>query len=149
VAVAAGWWAIAFFATLNPSDPNAAVLDHRLRVLVAAVPTALLVYAGAAWDAIAVTAPRWLIWFGDRSYSIYLVHTVVNPVVVHLTLKAEWGHSRVPHVLWLGLMFASGIGAGLVFYWLVESRFMSLAKRRKKPAAPSTEVSPALNRRAA
>jgi peptidoglycan/LPS O-acetylase OafA/YrhL len=142
------WWSVAFFATFDPKNPLTGVLDPRVRVLTAAIPAALLVYAAAAWDRSGWVAPRWLAWFGDRSYSIYLMHTIVNPVIVNYTIQMNWSHARIPHVLWLAVVFWSGVGAGVALYWLVESRVMAWGKRARKPA-PVPATTPAEVRRAA
>ena len=148
--LAAVWWSVGFFAAFDPKDPLAGFLDPRVRVLTVAIPAALLVYAAASWDRSGVVAPRWLAWVGDRSYSIYLIHAIVNPVVVYATIQVGWSHTRVPHVLWLGLLFWSGVGSGVVFYWLVEARVMAWGKRARKPTpAPAPEVSSPVLRRAA
>ena len=105
------------------------------RVIVLGVPALLLVYGGATVERFGWRGPRWLCWFGDRSYSIYLVHWIGQSVLFYLTLWLNMSHSRTWHVVWLAMMVAVGIGSGLLFYELVERPVMSVVRTRRPKIA--------------
>ncbi len=70
--------------------------------------------------------------FGSASYSIYLVHSVVESWALVLT----WRYLRwLPTELAWGLLVALGIVAGLIFHHFVERSVIDIVRRSLRPAA--------------
>lgn len=93
------------------------------RVLLFALPSALLVYGLLAWEGEtrSLQVPRWVIRCGDMSYSIYLVHLLV----VHFAYRYTWrvfDHMGVRPLFIVGAA-VTAIGASVVFYKLIEKPF--------------------------
>jgi exopolysaccharide production protein ExoZ len=72
------------------------------------------------------SVPRWLALLGGASYSIYLIHTTVEPIV----MRAAWSHIRTvsPLIITVGLACA-GTSAGIVFHLIVEKPVLHYARR--------------------
>jgi exopolysaccharide production protein ExoZ len=100
-----------------------------LRVLLFALPAALLVYGLLAWGRKrggSLPVPRWLIRCGDMSYSIYLVHLPV----MHFAYRYLWGlfNGTGARPLFLVATTGTAIAASVLFYKLVERPFSLWAR---------------------
>ncbi len=81
---------------------------------------------------------RWLLAAGTASYSIYLVH---NPILGMMARAlAPWPNVLGTDIVWL-VMCAVAVGAGYIFYQLVERRLIRLFARLPSVLAPAS-VSP-------
>jgi exopolysaccharide production protein ExoZ len=113
-------------------DWGAVMSANGLRVLVFGPAAALLVYGVAACRTI--QAPRWLVYVGEASYSIYLTHFPVQTLGVVVGLNMS--HSRGPHLIWLaGTMFATLV-VGFMFHRRVEQPLLKWGHCKPKPIAP-------------
>lgn len=114
-------------------------------------PEAVVLWGGILWGipALAVVAaavalesplghrtPRWLLEIGDASYSIYLVHGFVLPVVC--MFFARYG-GRGPCILPLALIVSIIVAtlAGDLVYRFVERPIMQWFKGRRRSAIPA------------
>jgi peptidoglycan/LPS O-acetylase OafA/YrhL len=111
-------------------------VDFRARLLVGVVTAvALALGQGRRWLT-DVTSPRPLRSLADMSYSLFLIHFPTC-----LVLNAWWS-SHLPANPWLALLgmataWLLSLGAGFLFYHLVEKRLSGL-----RLAAPSVEARP-------
>lgn len=84
--------------------------------------------------------PRWLVWLGNASYSIYLIHNV--GITLAHSLLNRWyprGQSALPVPLQV-LPVLVGIVAGIVFHLVAEAPLLRLMQRRRHtPANPATD----------
>jgi exopolysaccharide production protein ExoZ len=109
--LASGWWPaiaglaiVAFAATLN--------MDHKLWPLLLVTGFALAV-AGIAKleDAGWFSCPRWLVYVGNASYSIYLTHESLAGVLLKATIKTgafKWLGGEAAYLLVLPATIALG-----------------------------------------
>jgi peptidoglycan/LPS O-acetylase OafA/YrhL len=81
--------------------------------------------------------PRWLIFLGDASYSIYLVHFCALSVVAKLAKTAALD-AWVPHVLLLFALAAAAVGTGCLFHIAVERPLLRLLRPRHPDVAQPT-----------
>lgn len=82
-----------------------------------------------------VTAPRWLVWLGGASYSIYLVHFPALSLFAKLWLHAGL-RDALPPVPTLALFICLATGAGCLFHLAVERPLLArLQPRRTLPSA--------------
>jgi peptidoglycan/LPS O-acetylase OafA/YrhL len=65
------------------------------------------------------SVPGWLIWLGQISYSLYLLHTLVFRMVPPL------GHPALTVALWLGM----ALGLAWISYRLIELPAIELGRR--------------------
>ena len=78
-------------------------------------------------------APRWMLLIGDASYSIYLTHGFVLPVVAMLLAAMPWAGARqMPAVILTSLALC--LAAGLMFYRWVELPLIHFFLRRRTAA---------------
>ncbi|HTV07474.1 MAG TPA: acyltransferase [Candidatus Aquilonibacter sp.] len=101
------------------------------------VPALAVVTAAVALESpFGARAPRWLLEIGDASYSIYLVHGFVVPVVG--ILFARFG-GRGPYILPLALMAAIIVAtvAGDLVYRLIERPMIEWFRGRRRAAIPA------------
>jgi peptidoglycan/LPS O-acetylase OafA/YrhL len=105
---------------------------ENLRTLVWGVP-ALAIVAGAASleKRIAGVLPRWLLALGDASYSIYLVHGFVLPVVGLGIIALHWTSMTAQAFTVAGCLIAGSL-AGWLVYVLIERPILL---RMKRPTA--------------
>ena len=97
--------------------------------LVFAPACILMVFALTAWERTGGRIGwRWLETLGDASYSIYLIHSTALAALLYLTMLVSWSHSRSWHVVWLAIMIASGLGAGLLMHRFIERPLQGLGK---------------------
>jgi peptidoglycan/LPS O-acetylase OafA/YrhL len=96
-----------------------------LRALVFGIPAAMIVYGALGLERL--FAGRWanpLVWAGDASYSIYLVHL--------FPINALSGSSEAMPAI----RFVAGVAAGLVVYSFVErplGQWVARRNRRRRP----------------
>jgi exopolysaccharide production protein ExoZ len=83
-----------------------------------------------------LTVPPWLIFLGDASYSVYLIH---YPVVSHLAPLAFRLDTRLhlPIVLWMLLLFAAATAAGCLLHVLIERPLLNWLRRPGKRSVPA------------
>jgi peptidoglycan/LPS O-acetylase OafA/YrhL len=125
-----GWAAAWVLSWADPKDPAAVAGNMVWRVAAFGPAAALLVYGLVALELRGGwRLPRWLRHTGDASYSIYLWHAPAGGAVYALTLT--WPHTFLPHLGWLALQCAVGVGGGFVVYRLIERPLMSVVNRRK------------------
>ena len=76
------------------------------------------------------SVPAWLGLLGAASYSIYLLHTLIEPVV----LLAAWPHIKgiSPTIVTIALA-CCGAAAGIIFHILVERPLMMRVRRMTTP----------------
>jgi exopolysaccharide production protein ExoZ len=72
--------------------------------------------------------PQWLIFLGDASYSIYLIH---YPVISHLARIGFYIDARLhlPIIVWGFLLMAAGPGAGCLLHYYVERPLLKWLRR--------------------
>lgn len=139
ILLAAAVWAVAgSFAFFDP-DPGRLAVEVPQRVLVFGVAAALVVFAAAGWERSGGRLGwRRLEAAGDASYSIYLIHMPALLTMQFATMFIGWRHGKASHLAWIVVMTAAGVGAGWLFYRLVERPLLLLAKRKTAP--PRIEV---------
>lgn len=96
----------------------------------AALATAVLI-AGSAHSN-RLSFPTWLLFLGEISYSLYLVHTPI--LLLSYKLLISLGLT-VPLLAFI-ISFTLCITGGIVFYQLVERKFQKLGKGKKDPRVP-------------
>ncbi len=78
-------------------------------------------------------APRWALLLGDASYSIYLTHGFVLPVLARLLAITLWAGARqMPGVIVASLALC--LPAGVMFYFSVELPLIQFFRRRRSNA---------------
>jgi exopolysaccharide production protein ExoZ len=86
------------------------------KVLISGVPASLIVWSAASLGRLENSIPRVVLYLGDASYSIYLIHPFVCPlppaVLNHLHLDFPW--------LSVVLSVALGLGVGCILHQFVE-----------------------------
>ena len=78
-------------------------------------------------------APRWALLIGDASYSIYLTHGFVSPVLARVLVMVAWGGARQMLAVTVASL-ALCLGVGLIFYRWVELPLIQLFQRRRGAA---------------
>ena len=121
-------WAVLIVWLLAESTADAFSAQTWYRVLAFGPASVLIVYAMAAGEQ---KRWRWLRIIGDASYSIYLYHSIF--FVCALFASFGISHRFWPHLVWLGIMFGSGVGGGLLMYYFVERPLTNAIKRRPRP----------------
>ena len=104
--------------------------SESLRALTWGAP-ALAIVAGAVSleRHVATVLPRWLLALGDASYSIYLTHGFVMPILGLVFVFLHWTSLLAEGIAILGCLVASSI-VGSVVYKVVERPIMLSLKRR-------------------
>lgn len=125
----ATWWAVRsrcpgrWFFGLAVLGAVALALEFRPRILLALVASAWLAFqavrglGNAKAGAACLAAP--LVWVGQRSYSIFLVHFSVC-LSANAVFETVWPSHPFAHALGLAVAFALSIAAGALLYQLVE-----------------------------
>lgn len=121
-------WPVLVVTLLAESTADAFSAQTWYRVLAFGPASVLIVYAMAAGEQ---KRWRWLRIVGDASYSIYLYHSIF--FVCALFASFGISHRFWPHLMWLGILFGSGVGGGLLMYYLVERPLTNAIKRRPRP----------------
>ena len=80
-------------------------------------------------------APRFLMFLGDASYSIYLVHIIALSILAKLAFARIGLSPERPllHATLFVALSAAAIGAGIVYHLLVEAPLLNWVSRRPKP----------------
>ena len=75
-----------------------------------------------------IRPPNWLVYLGDASYAIYLVHFFALSVLAKIakTLQLD---AYLPGSVLFGLLALGSVGVGCLFHHLVEHRLHNLTKR--------------------
>jgi exopolysaccharide production protein ExoZ len=103
-----------------------------LRPLVWGVPATMLLMALLSLEErLGNKAPRWMLEIGDASYSIYLTHTFVVPVIAAAFLRLPFPALRgiVPVV---AISLVTSAGAGVVVYRSIEVPIMDYFRKRRQ-----------------
>ena len=91
-----------------------------------------------------VPVPGWLLYLGQASYALYLVHFPVVSIGTKLAMRL---HGRLPEPVLMLLIAALALASGIIYHELVEKRLIAavrrwqpagLAKRRPTPVAASS-----------
>lgn len=124
-------WAAAWVPVFNTAKtPYEMGMNPLLRVFVFGPAAALIVYGVVAVERRGGWVfPHWLQRIGDASYSIYLWHTPVGTLLHDWTAK-WWDHKLLPHLGWLAMMTAVGVGGGLLLHRWVEKPLLGLFTRK-------------------
>jgi peptidoglycan/LPS O-acetylase OafA/YrhL len=88
-----------------------------------------------------LSAPRFLVFLGDASYSIYLVHFPALSVLAKL-VKGLHLDARVPALLLFCLMATAAAGVGCLFHLAIERPLLHLFRRRPDAARGVTTEHP-------
>lgn len=108
-------------------------INYNLRGVVAVATAVSLLLAGrldrlSTWLDFPI-----LQYLGRVSYSFYLIHFLVNHLVVGLGFKLT-GHGKGPEALWLVISLAASLCAAHVLYVWVEQPSLRLASLVKEPS---------------
>jgi exopolysaccharide production protein ExoZ len=117
-------------------DQDYTSVTGRYSVLFFGLPSMLIVLGAAALEMVEqLTLPKWFIYLGDASYSIYLIHgTVIFYTIEALT---KLGHTAILHNFFLRLLVMGlGLGAGCLCHEWVEKPLLSLTRRRTSLPKP-------------
>lgn len=87
-----------------------------------------------------LTVPRSLVFMGDASYSIYLVHFTAMSVVAKVALVIM-AHLAVPHAVTYFVLAICSITAGVLFHMVVEVPLLARLSRMR-PALRAVEPAP-------
>lgn len=93
----------------------------------------LAVLTGAVRERLGkLQVPSSLVFLGDASYSIYLVHFMVISAIARkgFLLDQRW---HLPTTTWLALMFVGAVSVGIVLHLFVERPLLSWASRPRNP----------------
>ncbi len=105
-----------------------------LRPLLWGLPAvAMLAAALSLEDSVGQRVPRWVLLIGDASYSIYLTHGFVLPVVARLLEALPWAGARQVFPV-LAVSLALCLGVGWIFYRWVELPLIHFFHRRRTAA---------------
>ena len=80
-----------------------------------------------------ISVPKFFVYLGDASYSIYLIQIPVMGAVLKLMRKAQEYTELSPYVVYVIVLIAT-TAAGCCAYSLIERRIMSQLRRREKRA---------------
>ena len=91
----------------------------------------------------AIRVPRWTVWLGGLSYSLYLVHVYVFELMQHAVAAMQLSHPALEIVLFLTRPVVAVICAWLLFRHVeapistwTRRRMLSLLMRKRFPAGP-------------
>jgi exopolysaccharide production protein ExoZ len=86
------------------------------KILLSGLPAGMIIWSAASLENLSKSIPRFVLYLGDASYAIYLIHPFVCPLPPTLLHRM---HSDLP---WLsvGCSVAIGVGAGCILHQLVE-----------------------------
>jgi exopolysaccharide production protein ExoZ len=104
--------------------------SEKLRALTWGVPALAIVASAVSLESrLAAALPRWLLMLGDASYSIYLTHGFVLPVLGLLFVYFHWTGLPAEALMVLGSLVASSM-VGTAVYTFLEKPVMGSLKRR-------------------
>lgn len=123
------WW----LALLSTAVVAALLFDFRSRILVAGGVMLVLGLARQTGAMEAMPMPRFLVYLGRISYSVFLIHfplcLVVNAVFFHF-----FPEQAIASLIGMTVALAASVGAGALLFKWVESRPMTNRKRLLAPA---------------
>jgi peptidoglycan/LPS O-acetylase OafA/YrhL len=95
------------------------------KALIGGVPASLIVWSAASLGSMENLIPRFILYLGDASYSIYLIHTFVCPIPPAVLSRL---HMDFP---WLSVILSVSIGvtAGCILHQMIE---VPMTKRLKE-----------------
>lgn len=110
------------------------------RVLAFGLPSTLLVYGAAS---LRVRWPHALVYLGDASYSLYLVHATAISILLKLAGSLGWLPAVASVAGNLALYAATLAGATLFHRW-IEAPLLAVCRRRwlRRPAEPDVAGDP-------
>ena len=95
--------------------------------------------------------PRWLVYLGNASYAIYLVHFLALSALAKMS-KAAFLDEYVPAFVLFFMHVVGAIGVGCLFHHVVENPLHALTKRffrrERKPVASESVAIPAMRKAA-
>ncbi|MGB6689721.1 MAG: acyltransferase [Terracidiphilus sp.] len=97
-------------------------------VIVRGLPAALIIWSAASLGSLQNLIPGFILYLGDASYAIYLIHPFVAPLPPTLLHRL---HSDSP-LLSVALSVALGLGIGCLLYQFIERPVTSLLNDRRK-----------------
>ena len=110
------------------------------KLLMSGMPAALIVWSVASLQEMRGLVPAWMLFLGDASYSIYLIHPFVSPLPPVVMSRLHI------HISWLSVVagVTIGLGAGCLLHQFVELPLTKLLKglmdrRSRHGEAPSRE----------
>ncbi|UOA08554.1 acyltransferase [Methylobacter sp. S3L5C] len=115
-------WSI--FYQLKSSNAEA-FTDDMARVYLFGIPASLLIF-GALYLPMAV--PGLLVYLGDASYSLYLVHGTVLSILIKIVLKSNYG-TLFANFSGAIILFISTLAISCCFYSLVEKNLLIYLNR--------------------
>jgi len=89
---------------------------HLSKALINGVPASLIVWSVASLRLLDSAIPRWVLYLGDASYAIYLIHPFVSPLPPVVFSRFQFDYP------WLSVVssVAIGLGAGCILHQFVE-----------------------------
>ena len=134
---------VALFLTTGLADSYYGPLLERTRMIGFTLGSALMI-AGLVqaekWNLIAM--PRWLVYLGNASYSIYLVHFLALSILAKLA-KAVHLDAMLPGTVLFSLHIFGAVGVGCLFHHLIEKPLHNWTRQKyQRPATPSLAIEP-------
>lgn len=107
------------------------------KVVVSGLPAALIVWSVASLEAIERFTPRVILYLGEASYSIYLIHPFLCPLPPAIFHRMHFDHP------WLAVLLsvALGLGAGCLLHQFVEIPITTRLKKYLQPRSPLVPIS--------
>jgi peptidoglycan/LPS O-acetylase OafA/YrhL len=106
---------------------------------------ALAVLTGAERESLQkLHVPRALVFLGDASYSIYLVHFMVVSAIARKGFALDH-RLHLPLAVWMTLMFVAAVALGILAHLIIERpllRWLSGLSRKPSPAAVEPQSQP-------
>jgi exopolysaccharide production protein ExoZ len=110
------------------------VISGALRPITWGIPAACIVASAVALEQRATSRiPRWLLDLGDASYSIYLMHGFVIPVVFAVIMRVVPAFFWLPAAVVFSLLASAAVGR-LGFCWIERPLLSWLRQRTKAPS---------------
>ncbi len=108
---------------------------HLPALLAAGAGTSLaLLGAVAMEESQRLNIPRWCVFLGEASYSIYLIHFPIMLIFGHLCFRLD-AHLHWPLLFWMFLLLCIGTGAGCLLHIFIERPLLNwLAVPRQRTA---------------
>ncbi len=123
--------AIGLIALLGPSS------DWNLpKVVINGLPAALIVWSAVSLGSLENYIPRAILYLGNASYAIYLIHPFVAPLPPALLHRVHVDAGWLSVVLSVML----GLGVGCLLHQFVEAPITNRIKDRRRSLAPAPQV---------
>jgi peptidoglycan/LPS O-acetylase OafA/YrhL len=105
--------------------------DYEYHYLHRGIPSALLVFGLVFWEIrYGLNVHRLLVWFGDASYSVYLIHTVVISYLFMPVIRAAPSVQNFQVDVLGFVMFVTAALLGLLLYEKIEKPMQRLLMKR-------------------